>query len=224
MEITLQCYLQGIFERLWSKHDGLVASQSAIGRGWEINWFHPLGEWKYIPAEWPLNSLPTTYWTDEVHTGQLEGHTYYDNRDGSPSDSFYCIAHEMWSAPLDSDKCRQVTDAVLAQSASANLDSMTLLQSTVNITGVLTADQVATHSLMLDSNGKSSFVLLANANEIDFTLIRPDGQVITPELAIEAIHSIAFNKTLQSAEFPASASYMISDTMPGTWQVQVKYL
>jgi alpha-tubulin suppressor-like RCC1 family protein len=198
--------------RTEGRNDGIVGSLSAVG------WASNIGI--YWPLTWPTASMPVQYWTDEVHIGDW-GNAYYENRpdtaDGR-SQSYACIQHQMGKI-AQSDFCR---DPLAARQARSATEAPTLSQTTTSIDGVLSTGQTVTHTLSVDTAAASLFTLAWSDGTVAFTLLRPDGQAVTPAYAAAHPEEVVFTSAIGSPEFPAFASYAFTNTLPGDWQLQIE--
>ncbi|MBX3053390.1 MAG: hypothetical protein KF753_18080 [Caldilineaceae bacterium] len=199
-------------------HDGLVGRSSAVG------WVYPFN--RPAPWDWTGGADPKNmarYWTDEVHIGSW-GNAYYENRDKSDggssenrSQSYACIQYQMGKIARP-DFCR---DPLAVQQTRASADVSTLSQTTASVSDQVSTGQTVTHTLSVDTATASLFTLAWSDGIVDFSLLRPDGQAITPAYAAAHPDEVAFTSAASSPEFPAFASYAFTSTLAGDWQLQI---
>ncbi len=214
-DATPNTQLGWLLEHTEGSNDGLVGHQSSMGWASRTNW--------YLPIDWPDASLPSLYWTAEVHIGDW-GNAYYENRpesdDGSSegrSQSYACIQHQMGKIPRP-DFCR---NPLAAQEARASADIPALSQTTASISGEISTGQTVTHTLSVDTAAASLFTLAWTDGTVEFSLLRPDGQAINPAYAATHPGEVAFTSAAASPEFPAFASYAFTSTLAGNWQLRI---
>lgn len=200
---------------LWAldgRNDGTVGRASAVG------WNYAFGH-TFATDHWTQPSHPTRYWTSEVHvSGLFHGnYAYSESRGGRESYAFDCIAYHAGIRETALPPwCR---DAAMTISAADGATVPDLSQTTPSIADVLEEGQIVTHTLQIDTNGATSFALAWSDGIVDFSLIQPDGQRITPDYAAAHPSQILFTQTLVSAVLPAIATYHFTDTLPGEWQL-----
>lgn len=205
---------------LWpteGRNDGLVGSHSAVG------WARTPGldVYGYLPPSWPKAALPAQYWTDEVHIGDW-GNAYYENRSDTPdgrSQSYSCIQYQNQMGKIPRPEfCR---DPLAAQQVRSATEAPALSQTTASVSGEVSTGQSVTHTLSIDADAASLFTLAWSEGSVDFSLARPDGQVVTPAYAAAHPDEVAYTSAAASPEFPPFASYAFTSTLPGQWRLQI---
>jgi len=199
-----------IFRWTEGANDGLVGSRSAVGWTSATKWF--------LPSNWPNRSMPYQYWTDEVHVSNFRGFAYYASRDGGQSQSYQCIKSQMGKIARPSF-CR---DPNSIQDATETAQIPNLSETTVSVEGFVLDNQIITHTVNVDTNGASAFVLAWPEGDIGFKLVQPDGQLITPEYATANPSRVSYEVITNDPKFPPLATYIITSTLPGAWRLVVQ--
>jgi hypothetical protein len=189
-------------------NDGVVGRSSAFG------WVHPTRS--YVPSGWPAAAIPTRYWTKDVHSHQF-GQAYYQQVGASQkSQAYECIAyHEISDRPPDPPQVCRDPD----KETSIQISESDLSQTTVSLEGQLASGQSVALPVEVDTGAASLFSVAWVTGTVRVTLMRPDGQLITPEYAVANPLEVIYNTGTASPAFPPFATYAFTTTMPGAWQM-----
>jgi pimeloyl-ACP methyl ester carboxylesterase len=208
----LKCNVFQILEG--GKTDCFPGSYSTVG------WVDYLGQ--FVPSRWPNASPPRQYWTDETHSVSLDAdNNYYSaTSTGGRSDSFECILALMNNKDEDPDTqyCHEPVTSTLSSTEPVN-DFVDVASGTLN-TGVSTSILVE-----IDTNSKSTFYMVYEGNAApDFTLTRPDTQVVDPVYAEANSAEVNFEISGGDAQTSPYIMYSFNVTQPGTWQINIAAL
>ena len=223
----------GLGTAIWiteGTNDGIFGVKSSIG-------FPPRTS-LYIPPGWGNASLPVQIVTDEVHFirgNQYDapfffgGYAYHENRPQSAggttqgrSQTYACIRHLLNTGEVDGapTECR-ASNATEQKQRIQTLEQTTPLQATVSLTGTVTSGESDHHLIQVDATPRANFMLYWTSDTLKFSLIRPDGQRITPAYTAANSDMAAYTMTNEDSEFLPHAAYAIRDPLPGAWQVQI---
>jgi len=195
-------------------NDGFIGTSSALG------WAYPTG--LPIPPWW--SDKTNRYVTDETHAGDLGGYFYHQSRpeqfgggkDGR-SQAYHCI---MWREGygLRSDSCR---DAV-TNSSRQTKPTTKLSATTINVSGHLANNGAVTHIVPVDSDKHAIFYLAwLGGQPLNFTLTRPDGQLINPTVA-STDANVEYDASQGGDLLPPMATYSFTATQPGLWTLNIQ--
>ncbi|MFQ5616859.1 MAG: esterase/lipase family protein, partial [Anaerolineales bacterium] len=201
------------------QNDGLVGKYSAVGWVWPSQ--------SFVPGWWDNPSPPAQYWTDEFHStayafdnGAQVRNDYYHYRLGSStlrSHAYECFTSLLQGQSPPSDKCADAN--TLAQTFT--LQTTTPSQLTQVIEGNLTTGQTLSPTLQIDTSDETLFYLSWYTGTLNFSLKRPDGQLIDPAYATNNPAEVAYGSGAGGAESPPFATYSFTSTLPGEWTLIV---
>lgn len=199
----LVAYLLRFFD---GPHDGVVGKYSSVGWIWDQKITNP--------PEWDKASPPARFWTDEAHISDF-GLAYYDYRDAPlnrvTSHAYDCI---QWYQGRKASAACANAESTLAELA---LNTSGATQFTQGFSGTLSANQVVSYSLPIDSSGPSVFYLNWITGTVGFSLLRPDGVVITPAYASANPGEVKYSTVPASSNQLGQSIYEVANAMPGNW-------
>ena len=193
-------------------NDGLVSAYSAVG------W---IATGSFLPPWWPRDSSPLQIFTDELHSRSW-GQTPILPRDGAESFSYRCLRAVMRGESLPS-VCRvqySLASASLPSFSTEAENDLASMSHTPVYLGTLWSGGTAEHSLLIDTDAASQFVITWEAGEVEFTLTSPSGKQITPDYAAAHPAEVTYT-SLPAGDLPGSASYSFTATESGLWMLHL---
>lgn len=199
-------------------NEGLVGKYSSVG------WVFPFE--LFVPIWWVDNSWPQQFWTDEFHStayiydnGNQIRNDYFHDRFENPSlksHAYECIAAILQGNYPDDDFCK-----IPSQNELATAQTKVATQLSKILSGNLNSGQSISLPLQIDTNNQTIFTLSWHTGTLDFTLERPDGQLIDPVYAANNPDEVAYSLGSGGGDALPAATYVFTNTMSGEWSLLV---
>jgi hypothetical protein len=87
--------------------------------------------------------------------------------------------------------------------------------------GHLPSGQVINRTVSVDTANHTLFYLSWSTGIVNFSLTRPDGQVIDPTYTAVNPNIVSYTASPASSEFPPTATYIFTTTQPGLWTLNI---
>jgi hypothetical protein len=193
-------------------NDGAIGKHSAIG-----HLYFPFCNLTTCP-DW-VRGEAAKYWTHETHGRDSIGSpSYFDQTDQSQqTQSFRCLLSWL----NNEDQCQSLRANVTAVNLSSTSDDEQPVSFTPTLTGTVNAGQTVMRTVQIDTTEQGIFSLTWVQDTLEFSLVRPGGPTLDPAYALAHPAEVGFSAAPASPEGLASATYVVTNVVPGTWTLNI---